>query len=167
VDAIDKRFDVVIALSFIYLLDEANLRLFFTRMAETLAPGGVLLLDSPGAPDAPLGNFWHGVCLPIEAHLVRPALSLYRRMRGRPHVVVETKHHGFRYKSAEIIQLAAGAGFHLEAFEPMDFENEWSRSIVYRYLLQRVAPIRRVFLMLGRRMPYVRMYALRKPLHRT
>jgi SAM-dependent methyltransferase len=158
----EQRFDVVISLSFIYLLDPDKLQRFFRRMRELLLPGGVFLLDSAGSPDVLLGTLLHDYWLPVEASLGRPVLRAYYRLKGRGSFTVQRKHHGFRYKDQEIIAAAKAAAFQLEAFEAMDFETEWDRSLVYRHLLKRISPLRRVLLQLGKRLPYVRMFAFRR-----
>ena len=158
---LDQRFQAVISLSFIYLLDPERLQLLFHRVNKLLQPGGIFLLDSAGSPDTFLANILHDYWLPLEAHMVRPLLSAYWRLTGRPGLKVETKHHGFRYTDQELTAMASTAGFKLEAFEAMDFENEWGRSFTYRCLLKYIPPVRRAFLHFGQKIAYVRMFAFR------
>lgn len=159
------RFDAVMCLSFIYLLDEERLRVFFGRVGELLKPGGVFVLDAAGSPDAWLANLLHDVYLPCEAWLVcgaRNVASLLRRGGSDGLMVVRRKHHGYRYDDRELVAAAAEKGLTLLAVERMDFETELTRSYLYRHGARYIPPVRRGLLAVGRLMPYVRMFAFRR-----
>jgi SAM-dependent methyltransferase len=153
-----QSFDAVVSLSFIYLLDSERLIAFLRRLKGQLAPGGVLLLDAAGSPDKLGPNLLHEYWLPLETIVLSPFLSIYWKWTGRGGLKVERKHHGYRYSDAEIIEAGETAGFTLKSIEHMDFETEWDRSIIYRYLIKPVPALRRVFIRLGKTMPYVRMF---------
>jgi SAM-dependent methyltransferase len=160
-----EPFDAVVCLSFIYLLDEERLGLFFGRVRELLRPGGTFVLDSAGAPDARLANFLHEVYLPCEAWLacgIKNMMHLLGQSGSNGLMVVRRKHHGYRYGDREIIAAAAEKGLALHAMEQMDCETEWTRSYVYRHGARRVPPLRRGLLAMGKAMPYVRMFAFRR-----
>jgi len=156
-----ESFDFVISLGFITLLDADSLKHFLQRMNSQLTPGGTLLLDTASSADSFFANLLHDYYLPIEARCLLPFLNLYRRLKGRAALRVEFKHHGFRYTDDEIVAAAKNAGFTLENIDYMDFENEWDRSLIYRHFLKRVPMLRGLFLQLGKRMPYVRMFTFR------
>lgn len=160
------RFDAVMCLSFIYLLDEEQLRAFFGRVGGLLKPGGVFVLDSAGSPDAWLANLLHQVYLPCEARLVcgiRNVANLFLRGGSNGWMGVRRKHHGYRYGDREIIAAAAEKGLAAEAVERMDFETELTRSYFYRHGARHIPPVRQGLLQtVGRAMPYVRMFAFRR-----
>ncbi|MDO8631435.1 MAG: class I SAM-dependent methyltransferase [Phycisphaerales bacterium] len=160
-----ERFDAVMCLSFIYLLDEERLRVFFGRVSELLKPDGVFVLDSAGSSDAWLANLLHEVYLPCEAWLVcgiRNVADLFLHGGSDGLMVVRRKHHGYRYNDREIVAAAAEKGLMLLAVERMDSETELTRSYLYRHGARRVPPLRRGLLAVGRAMPYVRMFAFRR-----
>ena len=94
---IPEKFDVVLSLSFVYLLDAEKLCDFFNRVREQLAPTGLFVLDAASSPDHWIANLLHDFFLPVEAYLLQPALNLCWKLAGRKGVVVQRKHHGFRY----------------------------------------------------------------------
>lgn len=161
-----ERFDAVMCLGFIYLLDHDGLSGFFGRVSELLRPEGVFVLDAAGSsPDSLLANLLHEVYLPGEAWLVcglKNIVNLCRQGGSNGRMVVRRKHHGYRYGDREIVAAAAEEGLKVEAVEHMDFETEWTRSRFYNHCARRVPPLRRGLLAVGRMMPYVRMFAFRR-----
>ncbi|TAL09710.1 MAG: class I SAM-dependent methyltransferase [Nitrospirae bacterium] len=161
-----ERFDAVMCLSFIYLLDEERLRTFFGRVSGLLKPGGMLVLDSAGSPDAWLANLLHNVYLPCEAWLacgLKNAMNLLRQSGSNGSMVVRRKHHGYRYGDREIVAAASGYGLKVEAAAHMDFETELTRSRLYHHGVRHLPPVRHgLLLTVGRAMPYVRMFAFRR-----
>jgi SAM-dependent methyltransferase len=160
-----ERFDAVMCLSFIYLLDEERLPVFFGRVSELLKPGGVFVLDAAGSADTLLANLLHDVFLPFEASLVcgiKNMMNLFRRDGLNGLMGVRRKHHGYRRNDREIIAAAAEKGLTLHVMQQMDFETELTRSYFYRHGARRVPPLRRGLLAVGKAMPYVRMFAFRR-----
>lgn len=156
-----QRFDAVLAFSFVYLLASTELNRFLERVADLLTNDGVLVVDPGGAADSFATTVLDELVLPVEAHLACAVANPGRRRRAQPRFVVMRKHHGYRYRNDEIIAAAARAGFRLEALETTDFVTEWSRSQFYRRYVTRVAALRRLAGILGRVMPYVRLFAFR------
>jgi SAM-dependent methyltransferase len=160
-----ERFDAVMCLGFIYLLDEERLRAFFGRVRELLKPGGVFVLDAAGSPDAWLANLLHDVYLPCEAWLVwgiKNVANLFRHSGSNGFMVVRRKHHGYRRNDEEIVAAASAQGLKVDEVEHMDFETELTRSVLYRHGARYIPPVRRGLLAAGRLMPYVRMCAFRR-----
>lgn len=149
-------------MSFAYLLDAQALDAFMERVRALLAPGGVFILDSAGSPDNALANVIHEVAVPIDARVECAVRNLRARLAGGERRVVRRKHQGYRYSDREYVTIAARHGLELDAMSHMDFENEWRRLFVYRYALRRIPPIKAALLRLGRRIPYVRMFAFRR-----
>lgn len=158
----EERFEAAFSLSFAYLLDAQTLDAFMERVGALLAPGGVFILDSAGSPDNALANFIHEVAVPLDARVECAVRNLRARLAGGERQVLWRKHQGYRYRDREYVTIAARHGLELDAVAHMDFENEWRRLFVYRYALRRIPPIKAALLRLGRRIPYVRMFAFRR-----
>lgn len=68
------------------------------------------------------------------------------------------KHRGYSYDNYKIVVAASGNGLKLEHVEHMGFETEPARSYVCRHALKHVPLVREDLIVLGRQMPYVRMF---------
>ncbi len=153
-----KAYDAVICLSLIYLFDDSDFTLFFNNVAKSLKPGGCLILDSAGAPDNLLSFFIHDVWLKFENFLFR-----FRKfiLTGKlPGLII--KDNGFRRTDRDIINAAKKCGFTLQAKEDFSFLVEFRRSLFFNRLVKPGSILERPFALLGRAVPYIRMFDFKK-----
>jgi SAM-dependent methyltransferase len=152
-----ERYGAAMALSLIHLFDAEAFDRFLANVNASLRPGGTFVLDSAGAPDNQSTRFLHDALLRYET-----------RLKALVKTVVTRKRHGFVIQEfgwfrtdADIVDAAARAGFVLKDAGRFAFEFEFSRSAVTGRML-RLPGFRGVFALLGRGMPYVRMFELEK-----
>jgi len=120
-----EEVDGVLSLSLIYLFDDDELKTFFRNVAGTMKEGGYLVLDSAGSPDNLLSFLIHDVLLKMEVGLGWFLMMFFSR-QGKPRVV--KKHHGYRRRDEEIIDVAKVVGFEFEGQRNDGFLFEFSRS---------------------------------------
>ncbi len=154
----ERKFDVVLCLSLIYLFDDPQLERFFTNVHASLKKEGSLILDSAGPPDNQLAHWINESYLRHEAKGVRRYLD---RKHARPHIIVK-KHHGYRRSDREILLAAEKHGLTLEAQSNYDFSHEFERSRVVGRMIGLLPPLRPVVAQLGRSIPYTRMFKLKR-----
>jgi len=153
-----KRYDAIIALSIIYLFDKKNLKLFFKNVSESLKPGGQLIIDSAGSSDNLLSFLINDVYLKCEVQLMRFLKFL---LTGK-HPGLVVKEFGFRRTDAEIIESAKMCGFELAGKENHAFLTDFRRSYVFNKLVPQGSFLERYFEIIGKRVPYVRIYNFKK-----
>ncbi len=150
----NKKYDAIMCLGLIYLFDKRDLLRFFKNVSDSLKTEGTLVLDSPGA-DNFMSHLFHEKFLKIETwgkRVVKPILT------GRKYKLV-TKHHGYRRTDTEVIETARQAGFGLVDQQNYAFLSDFHRS----YFLRRLSSImEKPFMIIGKRMPYVRMFNFQK-----
>ena len=151
------KYDVVLCLSLIYLFDDVNLSKFFETVSLGLKSGGQLILDSAGSPDNVFASLFHDGFLKTELL----ALKLYKYLFKRKTSALIIKHHGFRRTDKEIIQMAAKHGFEFCDKASYAFLTEFDRSPLLRGLM-RYGILRPLFSLMGRMIPYSRMFKFKK-----
>lgn len=154
----EMRFDVVLCLSLIYLFDDQQLASFFANVRSSLKESGYLILDSSGPPDHYLAHWINEVYLKYEAKVVR---FFRRRKYAKPYIIIK-KHHGYRRSDRDIVDAALDCGLALTAQENYDFTHEFERSRVLGRMFDVLPFLRAVFGLLGRPMPYTRMFKLQR-----
>jgi SAM-dependent methyltransferase len=156
-----EQFDAVICLGFASLLSPDLLQTLMNRARALLVPGGLFILDSAGAPDNVLSTIVHDVAAPIDARIWCTLLNVRARLTGADRWAVRRKMHGYRYRDSELISAAARCGFALEDKRHMDFDTEWQRLFVYRYLTRYLTFLKSTLRHAARPIPYVRMFSFR------
>jgi len=152
-------FDAVIVLSLIYLFDDAELERFFVKISNMLNRGGYLVLDSAGPPDNGFVSFYHDFYLRYEMMLYLKVKSMKEKRR---HGLV-TKHTGFLRSDDEIRSCARKAGFvDLEDYRRYAFLTEFRRSMIFNRFIRNGSSLERLFGLIGRRAPYIRMFCFKK-----
>ena len=153
------KYDGIISLSLIYLFDRSQLDVFFRNVSNSLAEGGYLILDSAGSPDNLTSRLLFEFLLKFEIFLVG---YIKRAKSGfSENYAVSIKAHGYRYNDIEIIDIAARNGFILMTQENYGFLLDFQRSRILRYIMK-IPGVERIFAILGRTIPYSRMYLFRK-----
>lgn len=153
-----RKYDAILCLSLIYLFGNADLETFFRNVSESLETGGHLILDSAGSPDHPLSYLLHDVWLKYEVEARR---VMHRIVYGKRQGIV-CKHHGFRRTDQEIVSAAARFGLNLVRQKNYSFLNEFMRSEILSRMCRSHPAVERRLDLLGRRIPYVRMYDFEK-----
>jgi hypothetical protein len=151
-----ENYDIITAFSLIYLFDDDELKLFFENVADSLSAGGALLIDPSGAEDNRSTLLLDEVFLKYQTCLKKMLLSLF----GQSNSLV-IKQHGYRRTDEEIIAKAKEAGFELEVVERSDFLMELRRIRILSIIFNRSALARKIGSLLGKKMPYVRLFLFR------
>jgi hypothetical protein len=157
----DRSFDAVLALGLIYLFDDKELGIFFENVGKSLKSGGHLILDSAGSPDNFASFLVHDVVLKYETVLLFNLRRMKRWLEGRGKLTLVKKHHGFRRTDEEIVKKAADAGMILLDKCHYDHLTELRRSFFFSRFIKDTV-FEKLFIVLGRRMPYVRMFYFQK-----
>lgn len=155
-----KKFNAVISLSLIYLFDERDFDSFLRNVADSLQEGGVLILDSAGAPDNLLTFIIHDIILRSEVYL--SGLFGYIKSLGKQKFGVTVHAFGYRRKDSDIISAAERAGFQFIEKIDYGFISEFRRSKIFRRLVKPNSSVERIFMKIGVKVPYTRMFYFRK-----
>ncbi len=155
----NQHYDGAISLSLIYLFDLSQLNIFFRNVSNSLVQGGYLVLDSAGSPDNILSRTLFDHILKFETYVVR-FIKIVSSGFLRNYVV-SIKNHGYRYNDIEIRHAAASNGLKLVAQENYAFLLDFQRSRILRYIMK-IPFMKRQLSILGRNIPYTRMYLFNK-----
>jgi len=158
----DFQFDVVVSLSFIYLLSAEALEKFLVNTAQLLKKEGTLILDSAGSEDNELSNFIHDFFLKWEARVI-VLISRFFPLIGKKSYRVVKKEFGYRRSNEEIVAAAKRHGFKPTDFAEYDTLTEFRRSLALsKLLINRFRFWERIFSQLGVGIPYIRMFVFSK-----
>lgn len=149
-EASGYKYDVVICLSVIYQFNDKQLFAFFRNVRASLQPSGYLILDGASSPNNLLSYFIHDLLLKYETYLYWLGKLVIKRKNDK----VTKIHHGYRRTDAELVTLAQVAGFRLLDKKDYAFYTEFERS----RLLRKLSILKGLFAIMGRRIPYVRMF---------
>ena len=155
----DRQYDSLISLSLIYLFDNRQLDCFFGNVSKSLKENGHLILDGGGSPDNLMSFFIHDVLLRLEVHLLR--LLILVKNPGKKKYGLAIKHHGYRRTDNDIIEIAKKNGLELIDRENYAFLTEFARSRILSRLM-RIPFMKRLFGLIGKNVPYIRMFLFRK-----
>jgi len=148
-----RKFDRIISLSMFYLFDNAQLSEIFKNVADSLRAEGTFILDPCGAENNLGTRLIDDFICPSEMALIKILKKIFR---GEDCVVAK-KHQGYRTTDAEIISIAKRAGLDLCDMEKYDYFTEFGmRSNIFGRLPKRLVGL------LGRAVPYVRMFNFKK-----
>ena len=155
----DKKYDCLVSLSLIYLFSNDQLDVFFKNLYESCDEKGCLILDSAGSPDNLLSYFIHDILLKYEAYIIRFFKNIFRKKKCGLFV----QDFGYRRKNIEIIEIARRNGFEIIEQENFSFLAEFERSRILRKLMK-VYFIKLFFGLIGKYVPYIRMFFFKKVL---
>jgi hypothetical protein len=155
-----QKYDSIIALSLIYLFDEQEFDVFLSNVADSLEEEGAFILDSAGAPDNFLTFIIHDIILRVEVYL--SGLFDYIKSLGKRKFGVTVHAFGYRRKDNDIISVAEKAGFQLIEKVDYGFISEFRRSKIFRRLVNPNSSIEKIFMRIGKKVPYTRMFYFRK-----
>ena len=153
-----KKYGAILSLSVVFLFDPDNLHRFFSNAHASLLPGGSLIIDVSGAPDNLLALLLRDVYLKYEAK----GIQWFKTMTKRKRHMVATEHNGYRWNASEFLEIAGSCGFELVYREDYEFLHEFQRSYVLRQIMNRIPISKGAFGLLGKHIPYERMFNLRK-----
>jgi len=154
-----RQYDGLISLSLIYLFDNRQLDCFFGNVSRSLKENGHLILDGVGSPDNLMSFFIHDVLLKFEVHLSR--LLILLKNLGKRKYGLAIKHHGYRRTDNEIIEIAKRNGLELIDRENYAFLTDFARSRILS-LFMKIPFMKRLFGLIGKNVPYIRMFLFRK-----
>lgn len=153
-----QKYNGIICLSLIYLFDEKQLNRFFRNVSESLTIGGHLVLDSAGSPNNLLSYIIHDIILKYEMMLMR----IVKLISERKWYGFITKDNGYRRTDKEIIGAARQAGLELTDKENYAFLTEFRRSYLLNRAIKHCSICKRVFSIIGKNIPYIRMFNFKK-----
>ena len=156
---VNDNYDMIITMSFIFLLTDKELDIVFRNMNQSLKVGGYFIVDSAGTFDNLLAYLIHDVLLPLEIYTIC-FLARIKNFGKRKYICVK-RHHGFRRNNDEIEKIAQKNGFELVEVENYAFLTDFYRSKFLSKLLQ-YTWIKKLFMQLGRKIPYIRMFCFKK-----
>ena len=117
--AFTQKVDYIVALYVFYLFDKNELLNVFKNTAQSLHSGGELIFDIT-AQDNIFAFILDNILCPLDAGFQ----YFIKKFVLRKNVRFVKKHHGYRYKVQEIINLASQAGFKYEEFKKGDYVTE-------------------------------------------
>ena len=153
-----EKYNVILCLSLIYLFNAEELNKFFMNVRNSLTKEGFLILDSAGSPDNLLSHFIHEELLKYETK----TKAFIKTIRTPRKEILITKHTGYRRKDREIINSAKLSGFILCDQENYDFLTELCRSYLLNRLIESFSSMEKVFCLIGRHIPYIRMFKFKR-----
>ena len=154
----EKEYDCIICLSLIYYFNKDDLDKFFCHVNKGLSRGKYLLLDSGGGGDNLFSLFWDVLYLPIEYKI----FSFIYKLIGKRGKILVKYNIGFRRTDEEIVESARRSGFEFVSREDFDFIDEFRRSVLLNGIMNRSSLAQRIFSILGRWNPYVRIFKFKK-----
>ena len=154
----DKEYDGIICLGIIYWFNKDDLDKFFRNVNKGLSLGKCIFLDSGGGRDNLFSLFWDVIFLPIEYKI----FSFIYKLIGKRGKILVKSNHGFRRTDEEIVESARRSGFEFVSQEDFDFLDEFRRSILLTGIIKRSSTAQRIFSILGRWNPYIRMFKFKK-----
>lgn len=153
-----KKYDIIVSLSLIYLFDEKQLNRFFRNISDSLKTGCHLILDSAGSPDNFLSYIIHDIILKYET-LLKRIIKLIST--GKLHSFI-IKDFGYRRTDKDIIKAARQYGLELTDQEDYAYLTEFRRSYLLDKGIKHNSTCRRVFSVIGKNIPYIRMFNFKK-----
>ncbi len=154
-DPASSTYDAVICLSLIYHFNNDELDLFFRQVKEWIKTGGMLILDSAGAEDSFLTYLINDIYLYSESWLIKMIKTYVYRI---PYDI-QIKHDGYRRTDKEIVSIAEKNGFVFERQQNYNFITELRRSVFFNRLVRENSTSERIVQsLIGRRIPYIRMF---------
>ncbi|MBF0319030.1 MAG: class I SAM-dependent methyltransferase [Nitrospirae bacterium] len=153
-----EEYGVVLCFSLIYLFDDNKLDTFFQNVSKSLKAGGKLILDSAGSPDNALSYLIHDIILKWETYLLWAKRLLVAGAREG----IIMQHFGFRRKDEEIIAVAQKAGLIYKEKKNYAWLTDFKRSYFLNKLIEGNKIFERILNIIGRRIPYIRMFCFEK-----
>ena len=153
----EEKFDSIISLGVAFTFSHSELEIFFENIFKSLKAKGKFLLDLGGSEDSFFSLIYDKYFLPLEIEL---AYLIYK-IRGKNYGLLK-RHWGYKYKNKEILEIAKKKGFEIVNFQSDDFYTELERSKIFNLIIKRVPFAKKIFYILGRSMPYVRIFKFEK-----
>ncbi len=156
-DNLDQKFNSVICISIVFLFTKKELEIFFGKIYNLLESGGFLIIDPGGSKDNLFSLIYDKIYLPVESYFI----FLLSKLFGRQYVLFK-KHHGYRFTDNEFTKLAKENGFDLLQMNEGDYQQELYRSKLLSFLKRKFLISRHIFEILGRPIPFVRIFKFKK-----
>lgn len=155
---INNEFGSIFCVSTFYIFPDLELEKIFNNINKILVKNGILILDFGGSEDNLTTFLFHDIYLVIESYLIYYLSKLFGKQVG----LKFDNSFGYRRKNQEIIEFASKFGFKLSNIDEYDFLTELRRSILINKIIKYFPSSKKIFLFLGKRMPYIRMFKFKK-----
>ena len=129
------------------------MEIFFDNIFKSLKRNGRFLLDLGGSEDNFFSLIYDKFFLPLETELA----YLFCKFFGKKYGLLK-RHYGYKYKNEEILEIAKKKGFRIVKFQIDDYDTELERSKIISLIIRVMPFTRKVFYILGHKMPYVRIF---------
>lgn len=157
-DKLNERFDCIFSLSACYLFSDVDLEKFFTNLNQNLKKDGLFILEFTGPEDNLISFFFHEIYLFFEAYLAYYISKITNLKIG----LEFDKSFTYIRKNYEIINFAENFGFKFIDYQEYDYLTEIKRSILFRKILEIFPISKKIFIFLGKKLPYIRLFKFRK-----
>ena len=157
-DNIENKYNSIFCISALYIFLDQELSKAFENFYKILENNGILIIDHGGTEDNLISFFFHEIFLFFEAYVVYYLSKIFNKKIG-----FKFDHNfGYRRKNKEIIKLANKYGFELVDVTSYDYLTELNRSIFIRKIIEYLPFVKKIFLLFGKTMPYIRMFKFKK-----
>jgi len=153
----DEKFDCIVSLSIIHAFSNPELEIFFDNVFKSLKPNGKFLLDGGGSEDNFFSLIYDKYFLSLEVELAYLISKIIKKNYG-----LLKRHHGYKYKNKEILEIAKKKGFQIIHFQSADHYTEIERSKIINLIIRLLPFTKKIFYLLGSKMPYVRMFKFKR-----
>ena len=155
---INNEFQSIVCLSTFYLFSDQELQKVFTNINKILKKDGILILEFSGTEDNLISFLFHEIYLLIEVYSVYYLSKLFNKQIG----FKIDNNFGYRRKNQEIKEFAKKYGFKFIDIHEYDYLEELQRSILIEKIIKYFPLSRKLFIALGKKLPYIRMFKFKK-----
>ena len=157
-ETINIEFDNIYSISACYIFSDQDLEKFFIHVHKMLKKNGILILDFGGGEDNLISFFFIDIYLVIEAYMIYYLSKIFNKKIGFKF----DNNFGYRRKNREIKKFAKKYGFEFIDIKEYDYLTEFQRSILIRKFIKYFPFSKKVFVSLGKSIPYIRMFKFKK-----
>ena len=157
-DSTNDEFDNIFSVSLCYMFSDSDLEKFFVNTHKMLKKDALLFVDCGGCEDNLTSFFFHDIYLVIETYLIYYLSKLFNKKIGFKF----DNNFGYRRSNQEIINFAKKNRFKFIDINEHDYLTEIQRSILIRKITEYFPLSKKLFALLGKNIPYIRMFKFKK-----
>ena len=155
---IKKKYDIIICFNLIYAFDKKTLNKFFQKCRKILNQDGIILI-SPGSSTLNIYKIIYDKFYLVFETYVLFILSFFKKKKYE----ILKFQHGYIYSDEEIINIAKINNIiHCKKIFRGDFISEFNRSIIISKLILKFKLFEKLFLLIGKKMPFVNIFYFKK-----